>query len=220
MYIYIMETRIVYKITNKINNKIYFGITKCGIKKRWIQHRCNSTRKNYHLYRAIVKHGFENFKIDIIKNCDSDLEMYQLEKDLIKKYKSNNPLYGYNNSTGGESSTLGSVRNYEQRKKISDYQKTRIRKPHSAETLDKMSKAAKGRDMIKAIISSAKNRKGKPSHNVTAIYSIDNNHNIIKYNSITEASQKTGILVTSIHNNLTKKSKTSGGLIWHYQQTN
>lgn len=40
------------------------------------------------------------------------------------------------------------------------------------------------------------------------------------YNSISEASKLTGILIGSIGNNLTNKSKTAGGLIWHYRQMN
>ena len=216
----LIENLIVYKITNEVNGKLYFGITKVGIKKRWNQHKCNSTRKTYHLYNAIIKYGFENFKIDIIKLCDTDLEMYQLEKQLIEKYNTNNPLYGYNNSTGGEFSAKGSTRTEAQRKKISDYQKTRIRKPHSKETKLKMSIIAKGRDMSKAILASAQNKKGSPAHNIVSVYSIDDNYEVIEYKSIKEASNKTGILSTSICNNLKNKSKKAGGLKWNYQQTN
>ena len=215
-----MEKRIVYKITNNINNKLYFGITKVGLKKRWIQHKCNSTRKTYHLYRAIIKYGIENFKIEVVKVCNTEEEMYQNEIEFINEYKTNNRLYGYNNSIGGEKSTAGSKRTIEQRKKISDYQKTRVRKPHSEETKSKMRLAAKGRDMSKVYTISAKLNKGRPAKNIAPVYSVDKNGLIKKYQSITEASKFTGILITSICNNLKNKSKKSGGLVWHYQQQN
>jgi len=211
---------IVYKITNKINGKLYFGITKVGIKKRWIQHKCNSTRKNYHLYRAIIKYGFDNFIIEIVKNCNTDTEMYELERKMIADFKTNDSLYGYNNSTGGEISSFGSKRTIEQRQKISNYQKVRKRKPFTKETILKMKQTAKGRDMSKAIAASILKTKGKIAHNIVGVFSVSNNNDISHYKSITEASEATGILITSIHNNLSNKSKTAGGLKWYYKQRN
>ena len=60
-YICFVEKYIVYKITNTINGKLYFGVTKTSIKKRWTQHKCNATRKPYYLYRSMVKYGVEFF---------------------------------------------------------------------------------------------------------------------------------------------------------------
>jgi hypothetical protein len=54
----------------------------------------------------------------------------------------------------------------------------------------------------------------------TPVFSTDKDGGIIKYDSITEASRATGILISSIANNLSNKSKTAGGLIWDYQQQN
>ena len=36
---------IVYKITNIINDKLYFGVTQQELKIRWQQHKCNSNKK-------------------------------------------------------------------------------------------------------------------------------------------------------------------------------
>lgn len=215
-----MNICIVYRIINTINNKVYFGVTKVGLNKRWIQHKCNSTRKSYHLYNAIRKYGFDAFKMELVKACDSEDEMYLLEKTLIREYKTNNPQYGYNNSTGGEKSTLGSKRTSEQRKRISEYQKKRIRHKYTEETILKMRMSAKGRNMSKAIESSANNRKGKPAKNIRPVYSVDKNNSIRYYNSISIAANETGILITAIANNLKGLTKTSGGLSWHYQQQN
>jgi len=52
------------------------------------------------------------------------------------------------------------------------------------------------------------------------IYSIDSFGIKNEYESLSDAFNKTGILITSICNNLKNKSKTAGGLIWYYQQQN
>jgi len=66
----------------------------------------------------------------------------------------------------------------------------------------------------------SKSKKGCDAKNKTPIESISSNGVLIKYLSITQAYNETGISITSINNNLKNKSKTAGGLIWHYQQKN
>lgn len=211
-----MEKYIVYKITNTINGKLYFGVTKTSIKKRWTQHKCNATRKPYYLYRSMVKYGVEFFIISVVKVCSNEKEMYDLEKRCISKYKTNNREYGYNHSTGGEISSKGRFLSKETKSKISDYQKTRKRKPHSKETIAKMKKKAIGRKVCrKAIENSAKKRKGKKAHNIKKVILNDK----FIYNSITEASHETGVSVTSISNNINGLSKTTKKGVWKiYQQ--
>ena len=206
---------IVYKISNTINSKIYFGITQQELKIRWQQHKCNSNKKSYHLYNAIKKHGLDNFNIEVVFEAASKKEMLEKEIELIFLYKTNDRSFGYNNSTGGESSRKGCKLTQEQKNKISEYQKTRIRLPYSKETITKMSKAAKGRDMSIQIKSSAEKRKGKPSHNRVKVIL---NYSII-YESISEASIKTGISIGSIHNNIKGLSKKTKKGIWKiYEQ--
>jgi group I intron endonuclease len=201
---------IVYKITNTINNKVYIGVTQQDLKIRWQQHKCNSNKKTYHLYNAIRKYGFSNFQIEVIFKANDKDEMFAKEIELISKYKSNNRVYGYNNSLGGEKSRKGTKLSKEQKMQISVFQKNRLRKPHSIETKEKMSKAAKGKDMSKLIIASSKKRKGKPALNKKAIILND----IEIFNSLTEASLKYNILVSSISNNIKGLSKKTKVGIW------
>ena len=55
----------VYKITNKVNPRVYVGLTVCTLEKRWREHRsAANTGVEKPLYRAMRKHGIENFSIE------------------------------------------------------------------------------------------------------------------------------------------------------------
>jgi group I intron endonuclease len=109
---------IIYKIRNKINNKLYFGQTTnkrgfrgrysnkgFGIKRiynRYILRKNNNLAYNKHLFRSIEKYGFDNFEVD--ENFDvaySKKELDSLEDLYIKIYETTKPNRGYNNKTGG-----------------------------------------------------------------------------------------------------------------------
>ena len=207
-----MENK-VYLIKNTVNDKRYYGITKCSIKKRWYEHKCRSKSSNSHLYRAIRLYGIDNFSIHLINIFHTEEEMYNREIELIARYKTNDRRFGYNNSIGGESSSLGKKLSVESRNKISTYQKNRKRKPHSEETKKNMSKAAKGRDMSEVIAASVKARRGKPSKRATPVIL----NGKTEYRSITEAAKETGLGISSIHNNLKGLSKTTKIGIWKYK---
>ncbi len=204
---------IVYKIINEINNKLYFGITKCSLKKRWNEHKSKSKSGKTHLAKSMLKYGIENFKIEVIKHCISLDEMYCLEIELIKKHKTNNPIFGYNNSIGGEVSSKGKKLSSETKNKISNYQKTRIRKPHSQETKKAIGIANSNKTRSEELKKRWSNsRKGCEAQNKKKV--ILNNELI--FNSLTEASLKTGVSITSIANNLKGLSKLTKKGKWEY----
>lgn len=93
----------IYKITNKINNKVYVGQSHF-IETRWESHKRNAFYKNSHsynyiLYKAIRKYGVENFSFEIIEECSSE-ELNKREKYWIDFY--NSYKQGYNMTLGGE----------------------------------------------------------------------------------------------------------------------
>lgn len=94
----------IYKITNVINSKVYIGKCHNSVKARFKRHIKES--ENYtldtHFARAIREYGKENFIYEIIDKAKSPEELIEKEKYWIAYYKSNNELYGYNCSDGGE----------------------------------------------------------------------------------------------------------------------
>jgi group I intron endonuclease len=71
----------VYKITNKINNKVYIGITTQGINRRWSEHlyRFNSGERDHKIYLAMKKYGIENFELSVIDETDDSGKLSRLE---------------------------------------------------------------------------------------------------------------------------------------------
>lgn len=95
---------IIYKITNKINNKVYIGLTKNTLKYRWSRHISESKNINdtKHLYKAIRKYGVENFVIEQIDETNDFEKLGELERKYIKEFNSTDPTKGYNLTAGGE----------------------------------------------------------------------------------------------------------------------
>lgn len=93
----------IYKITNKINNNAYIGLS-INIEKRWKNHIYRSktkTNKEYDkvLYKAFRKYGINNFSFEVLEECKLE-ELYEKEKKWIKYYDTYHN--GYNCSEGGE----------------------------------------------------------------------------------------------------------------------
>lgn len=124
----------IYKITNKINGKVYIGLTTQSVNHRWSEHlyRFKLGERDHKLYLAMRKYGIENFNIESIDTAKDLTALIELEMKYIKEYDSYNR--GYNMTCGGDH--------------VSD------------ETKDKLSKIFKGRKItwyLKIIESRRKN---------------------------------------------------------------
>lgn len=103
----------IYKITNKINNKVYIGQSK-QVEHRLREHQLRpfrgdeKTNKEYnkYLYKAIRKYGLENFSFDILEECLEE-ELADKESYYINLFHSNEEQFGYNNTDGYEYSSYG-----------------------------------------------------------------------------------------------------------------
>lgn len=132
----------IYKITNKINNKIYIGQTTKTIEERFAAHiQKAKNHTNRYLYDAMNYYGYENFIVEKIEECDNSL-LDEKEIYWIAFYKSNQKEFGYNMTAGGgggdtwtnnpnkkeiskkiSQANLGSKRTLEQRQRMSQAQK-------------------------------------------------------------------------------------------------
>jgi group I intron endonuclease len=93
----------IYKITNKINGKIYIGKTK-NVKSRWQKHIWVANNKKYNrpLHNNIRKYGSQNFNIEIIDSYELEIDAFMAETKHILDYQSNDLTKGMNLTAGGE----------------------------------------------------------------------------------------------------------------------
>lgn len=99
---------------NKINGKVYIGLTHNIPERRWC--KGNGYINNTHFYNAIKKYGWENgFEHIILKDGLSLEEAQKMEIDTIEKYDSTNQDKGYNILRGGDLGTSKYVYQYDKK---------------------------------------------------------------------------------------------------------
>ena len=94
----------IYKIINKVNNKIYVGQS-INIEERWKQHQWKAFNSNELAYNSAIhaafrKYGLENFYYEIIEECLPE-ELNEREIYWIEQLQSVVPN-GYNILSGGQ----------------------------------------------------------------------------------------------------------------------
>jgi group I intron endonuclease len=128
----------IYKITNTLNQKEYYGQTRQLPNRRWYQHQHSAKHGGKMiLYHAMRLYGVEHFTFEVVCECDTLEELNAKEIEYISMNDSLAPK-GYNAGKGGD--------NYEKtpetRAKLSASNKGRVM---SEEWRKNMSIAAKGR---------------------------------------------------------------------------
>jgi len=118
---------VIYKATNNINGKCYIGQTSKKLDDRIKCHmkRFRNDNNNIYFYNAMKKHGWDNFKWEVLCECKSKEELDEMEFHYIKQYDSYEN--GYNMTFGGEGN-YGWVPSEETRKRFSNGQKNRYKK--------------------------------------------------------------------------------------------
>jgi len=92
---------LIYKVTNRINGKIYIGKTSKTLEHRKFEHeKISKGNSNLIFHRAIRKYGIESFKWETLCKCENDEELNLKEIEFINKFNSMPPV-GYNISSGG-----------------------------------------------------------------------------------------------------------------------
>lgn len=108
----------IYLRRNSINGKCYVGQTS-DFRQREYDWKCLKYRyANKHINNDRAEFGLENFTVEVLAECETRQEAWELEQYYIKQYNSIYPN-GYNLSTGGAGSSGVQV-SYETKLKISE----------------------------------------------------------------------------------------------------
>jgi group I intron endonuclease len=153
----------IYLITNLVDGKKYVGQTVQNGKRRFNTHKRAAFKYQSRLpiHRAIRKYGIDNFKYEILEECDSIHSLNEAESKWISELKTFGSE-GYNCTTGGEGfivsdktrqkiskARLGMNLSEEWCQAISDSMKGESNpfygKHHSAETISQIKKTLAGK---------------------------------------------------------------------------
>ena len=170
----------IYLRTNLFNGKQYVGQTN-DFKQREYDWKClKAIYANKYLSCARMKYGFDNFKVEILRECDTQKELNEWEKYYINELNTKKPN-GYNLTDGGNG--------------VSGFK-------HSEESKKKMSDSTKGEKHPfwgKHITNEAKYKSMINQPTRKEVYQYTLNDKLIKrYNSINEAARETNICAGEI----------------------
>ena len=216
----------VYQHKNKINGKVYIGITSRKPEERWGYNGINY-KSSPHFYAAIQKYGWDNFEHNILYTDCTKEEACLMEQILIKQYNSTNREFGYNSTSGGESFVM----NDETKQKISQAligNKNGLGHPCSEEKARKISEAQKGRTFTEEhkqkLSEAAKQRHVPCSEEKKKTLSKNYPHKRkvyceeldIIYDSVQECGRQLGIPATNISKLCNGRGKTLKGYHLRY----
>lgn len=189
----------VYAHKNKINGKIYIGITCQPLKNRWSNGK--GYRSASHFGKAINKYGWDAFEHCIIVENVSGRVAKEIEENLIDLLCLTNPERGYNEARGGGGGGM--------------YGK------HQSEDAKERIREARKRDGFteehRKHISDAK--KGLKHHFAKPVYQYKKDGSYVKkwaYMSL--AAQKLNIQKTAISSCCLGRRPSAGGFVWSYEE--
>lgn len=193
------------------NGKKYIGITCQRLSQRWANGK--GYAKNLVFNRAIEKYGWRNIQHIIIAENLSKVEACKLEIQLISEHHTTDPEFGYNISSGGESGTKGIKYGPEFGEKVRQRmlgpKNMNYGKKFSKETLQKLSKARKGKWSEKQKIALTKVHDSMKKQ----VVCLDTG---VIYESITEAANLVRIPMRGITAVCKGTQISSHGLHWAY----
>lgn len=193
-----MNNYIVYKHTNKTNGKVYIGITCQRIRDRW---KGGHGYRSQYFSRAIKKYGWDGFVHEIVAENLSKEDACELERILIKSYRSTETEYGYNQALGGDGGGM-------------------YNKHHSESAKKKISKARKENGFTedhKRHISESK--QGAKHHLAKKVYQYTKDGEFIKeWDYMSLAAKELNINKGNIGSVCNGDRKTAGGFVWKYER--
>ena len=214
----------VYQHKNKINGKIYIGITSQKPEQRW--RNGEGYKSSPYFYSAIQKYGWDNFEHNILFVELTKEQACLKEQELIKEFNSMNREYGYNSTSGGDIFVM----NEETKQKISQAMignQNGLGHPCSEEKKEKISNAQKGRKFTEEhkqkLSEAAKNRHVPCSEEKKQILKEKSHKKSVYceeldkiFESVQECSRQLGIPATNISKLCNGRGKTLKGYHLRY----
>lgn len=225
-----MRNYYIYKVTNKINGKIYIGKT-INFVQRITQHSKESQENTCKFHEAILKYGICNFLWEVECVCKNSDDASEKEHELIKKYNSLYPN-GYNMTLGRTGGIQYDVKPIICLSLDGEF----VKRYESA------SQAGKDGFNVHSVLNSCRSNKHRSKNNIfmfedeyiksgprkyepskstskKPVIQCDMSGNFIaEYESVTEASEDTGINRVSISSQLSGDRKTTGDFIFVYKK--
>lgn len=109
----------IYRFKNTANGKCYIGQT-IDIVRRYKRHLADAKKINNKFYNAVIKHGIDSFKFEVLFTVLDADDLNEIEQYFISEYDSF--ANGYNSNTGGKSA-FGFKHSEETKRKLSDQKK-------------------------------------------------------------------------------------------------
>ena len=195
-----MKRWCVYKHTNKKDGKVYIG--RCqypNYQRRWNNGKGYIDCKRFG--SAIAEDGWDMFSHEILF-CDLTYEeSNKLEQEMIRKYRANDPDYGYNVSAGGVAFFKGLHHTESERRQISEkmkqYEKTESHRKHISES-----------------------KQGVKHHFAKKVYQYTMTGQFVRcWDYMKQASSELGINKANISSCCLGNRKSAGGYKWTYERT-
>ena len=198
----------VYVHTNIANGKRYVGITsRVRPEIRWAKGR--GYNENSHFRSAIEKYGWDGFTHEVLFDGLDGETAKAKEKELIALWKTQDPKYGYNMTSGGDGSP-GFHPSAESRAKMSFAQR---RENLSPETRRRKSEAMHNRKL------SDEHKRRIGAGNSKRIHMFDKVGNFIRaFSSAKEAEEELNISHSHISQCCHNIRMSAGGYVWKFAQ--
>ena len=215
-----MKSYIVYRHITP-DGKSYIGCTSKSVRERWWLGYMHSPKFDV----MVKKYGWDGMQHEVLAENLSAEDAYKVEQEMISKYQTIDPNFGYNTSKGGKATYAGL--------KHTDETKDKIRKANTGvvfteEHCKNLSNALKGN-----MVGEKNPMYGKPKsaitiqrqydshrHEMISVVQKDLEGNIIgTYFSMHEAARKTGVNRNCIKACLIGKQQSSKGFLWEYADT-
>ena len=200
------------------DGKSYIGCTSNTIRERWDQ----GYQHNPSFLAAYHQYGWHGMQHETLAVTSEESEAYRIEEEMIQKYQSDNPLYGYNISKGGKATYAGLKHTKETKDKI---RKANTGAIFTEEHRKNLSKSLKGN-----MVGEKNPMYGKPKSAITIQRQYDSHRQEMKpiiqkdlagnilntFFSLHEATRATGVNRNCIKACAEGRQRCSKGFLWEY----